>query len=509
MVVARTTRMAFCGSPRRPTSRAPASITVTPSDGGASTGDSFNVNFVADTVNEPPFLGPIANQTTTVGTGVTFQLTSTDLEGDAVTYSVLGATANGQAISVQSTIDQATGRVTVTPPAGFVGDIELKVGVKDASGVNDTQSVKLDRGAGRTFDLNASRDTGVFNDDNVTGVNTPTLTVLAPAGQTVTVTVNGTSVGTATATRTAGPVHDHNSGRHAQGGQRTPSPARRTSSDTPLTPLTLTYAAEPAERLRRPRRDRHLAAAHLHASPRRESSSRTSSASSRSETRPARSARSSPGNAGYFAAAMARRQVVFAQGSAVGTSTNTVTVNGGDMLVMYIVQNNTTREPAGPEPGERDNPDTVGTTVAFFSLTGANPDHSPTSRRPMTRREPGDLRLGRPHGRRRSGLQRRGGLGAARGRCPAGDAHRSGCDGSGHVNLIAQLETPKKAQFADKPNTDTPATGEVGVIVADDSTGKIGTLNPGDAGYAAAALAGARFSSTRGRTPARVRLSRP
>jgi len=98
------------------------SITVTPSDGGASTADSFNVSFVADTKNEPPFLGTIANQTTTVGTGVTFQLTSTDLEGDAVTYSVVSATANGQAVTVQSTIDQATGRVTVTPPAGFVGD---------------------------------------------------------------------------------------------------------------------------------------------------------------------------------------------------------------------------------------------------------------------------------------------------------------------------------------------------------------------------------------------------
>ena len=133
---------------------------------------------------------------------MTFQLTSTDLEGDAVTYSVLGATANGQAISVQSTIDQATGRVTVTPPAGFVGDILVKVGVKDASGVNDTQSVKVT--VAGSFDLNASSDTGALNDDNVTGVNTPTLTVFAPAGQTVTVTVNGTSIGTATATSTAG-----------------------------------------------------------------------------------------------------------------------------------------------------------------------------------------------------------------------------------------------------------------------------------------------------------------
>ena len=58
-----------------------SAITVTPSDGGASTPDTFNVSFVNDSLNEHPFLGDILDQTTTVGTGVTFQLSSTDLEG--------------------------------------------------------------------------------------------------------------------------------------------------------------------------------------------------------------------------------------------------------------------------------------------------------------------------------------------------------------------------------------------------------------------------------------------
>ena len=103
------------------------SITVTPSDGGTSTGRTFGVTFVADARNEPPFLGVIPNQTTTVGTGVTFQLTSTDLEGHAVTYTVIGATNDsGQAVTVQSSIDQATGRVTVTPPVGFTGPLNVK-----------------------------------------------------------------------------------------------------------------------------------------------------------------------------------------------------------------------------------------------------------------------------------------------------------------------------------------------------------------------------------------------
>src|SRR4029079_19759631 len=47
-----------------------------------------------------------------------------------------------------------------------------------------------------------------------------------------------------------------------------------------------------------------------------------------------------PGSAGYFAAAMARRQPVFAR-DAVEGATKTVTANGGDILVLYLVQGST------------------------------------------------------------------------------------------------------------------------------------------------------------------------
>ena len=461
-----------------------SSITVTPSDSGTSTGDSFNVNFVADTVNEPPFLGPIANQTTTVGTGVTFQLTSTDLEGDAVTYSVLGATANGQAISVQSTIDQATGRVTVTPPAGFVGDILVKVGVKDASGVNDTQSVKVT--VAGSFDLNASSDTGALNDDNVTGVNTPTLTVFAPAGQTVTVTVNGTSIGTATATSTAGqytitvPANVLKVGANTIAG---------TAGSTQLTPLTITYAPS--------LRNLYVVPGAIGSSQQVTFTFTSAQSFFQSEfgffkVDNAAGAIGSlqPGSAGYFAAAMARRQVVFAKGAAVGSST-TVTVNGGDTLMMYIVQGNTSTNLLSSNPSNA----RTGSTLAFFSLTGANPDlFAHVSAADDTLASQAiygfeDLVSGGDRDYNDVVVSVR----------PTSATALTTLQVPGATNRTVPVTATLKS--AKKTPTDTGSTtagGEVGFFIVDNATGSIGNLTPGSSGYVAAALGRAQVLFAQG-----------
>ena len=244
-----------------------------------------------------------------------------------------------------------------------MGDILVKVGVKDASGVNDTQSVKVT--VAGSFDLNASSDTGALNDDNVTGVNTPTLTVFAPAGQTVTVTVNGTSIGTATATSTAGqytitvPANVLKVGANTIAG---------TAGSTQLTPLTITYAPS--------LRNLYVVPGAIGSSQQLTFTFTSAQSFFQSEfgffkVDNAAGAIGSlqPGSAGYFAAAMARRQVVFAKGAAVGSST-TVTVNGGDTLMMYIVQGNTSTNLLSSNPSNS----RTGSTLAFFSLTGANPD---------------------------------------------------------------------------------------------------------------------------------------
>ncbi|WP_158633671.1 peptidylprolyl isomerase [Tautonia sociabilis] len=117
-----------------------ATITVTatdPASGGASTDtETFQVNVVANSENQRPFLGPIPNQFTTPGTPVQFPLNATSTNpGDQLTYAVGGGTASdGTFAPVQNataTVDQATGLVTVTPNSGFEGTINLLVGVRD------------------------------------------------------------------------------------------------------------------------------------------------------------------------------------------------------------------------------------------------------------------------------------------------------------------------------------------------------------------------------------------
>ena len=322
------------------------------------------MTFVADARNEPPFLGVIPSQTTTVGTGITFQLTSTDLEGHAVTYTVIGATnSSGQAVTVQSSIDQATGRVTVTPPVGFTGPLNVRVGVKDSSGTNDTAVVTVT--VGGNIDLDTASDTGVLNDDNVTGSNTPTLTIFAPAGQTVNITVNGTAAGTATPTGTAGQYKITLAAGLLRVGANT---IAGTAGSTTLSPFTLTYAPS--------LRNLYVVPGAV-GTPQQVIFTYTSAQSAfQSEYGYFKVDNANgaiggllPGAPGYFAAAMARRQIAFARGAAV-QATTTINANGGEFLVMYIVQGNTSANLMTANPTNA----RTGSTVAFFSLTGANPD---------------------------------------------------------------------------------------------------------------------------------------
>jgi len=460
------------------------SITVTPSDGGVSTADSFNVSFVADTKNEPPFLGTIANQTTTVGTGVTFQLTSTDLEGDAVPYAVVSATANGQAVTVQSTIDQATGRVTVTPPAGFVGDIKLKVGVKDAGGTNDTQTITLT--VTGSFDLNAGSDTGVLSDDNITGTNTPTLTVLAPSGQTVTVTVNGSSIGTAAATSIPGQYTITIPAGVLKVGANT---IAGTAGATQLSPFTLTYAPS--------LRNLYVVPGAIGSSQQLTFTFTSSESDFQSEfgyfkvdNLNGAIGALQPGSAGYFAAAMARRQLVFARDAAVGT-TKTVSANGGDILVLYIIQGNTS---ANLLTSNSTNSRT-GAHVAFFSLTGANPDqfaHVSASDDTLASQalygfedllDGGD----RDYNDIVVSVRAANSTPLTTLQVPSA-ANRT-------VPATATLKSAKKSPS--DPGT-TKAGGEVGFFLVDNITGSIGNLTPGAAGYVAAALGRAQVLFAQG-----------
>src|SRR5262249_2765744 len=118
-------------------------ITVTATNANNETSQkTFNVSAVTDMNADPPFLGPIGDQTTAVGRPATFNLTSTDLSGAGVYYdaAITSNPANGTL-----TVDHTTGAITVTPNADFVGDIQVIVGIQDAARtVNyDTQQISV------------------------------------------------------------------------------------------------------------------------------------------------------------------------------------------------------------------------------------------------------------------------------------------------------------------------------------------------------------------------------
>lgn len=460
-----------------------SAITVTPTDGGgAGTPETFDVTFVADTINDPPFLRPIADQTATAGTPKTFTLTSTDLENDTVTYSVVSATSGGQAVNLNPQIDQATGRVTVTPPAGFTGTIDLTVGVRDGgTAPEDTQRIRLTVAASNTsFDLRPSSDTGVLGDDDVTGSSTPTLTVTAPANQTVRVTVNGTDIGAATATATAGryritiPAGRLRVGTNTIAGTATPAGGTATQ----LNPFTLTFA---------PRLREAYVVPGDRGTPQQVRFSLVSSQAGfenefgffRADDATGRIGGQRPGDPGYAAAALSRRQVVFAPGADVGTASN-FTANGGEVLVPYLVQNSTGENLLAVNPENN----TDGLTVAFFGFTAANPDgvahvssvDEPEASRVVYGWE--DLTGGGDRDYNDMVVSVRRASDTATTLTVPGGSGRT-------VSMVAALGEAQKAAGGDG----TPSGGEVGVIAADDASGRIGTLNPGDPGYAAAALA--------------------
>ncbi|QDV67387.1 Putative peptidyl-prolyl cis-trans isomerase [Rosistilla carotiformis] len=226
-------------------------ITVTDSDGN-QTSQVITVNVTADNQlnsNGKPFLGDLSDVATTAGQAATIQLSSTDVEGDAVTYAAFKVGSVGYTTSV----NQSTGEVTVTPPAGFVGTFEVQVGVKAASSTVtqadstafdlQTLSVTVQASALQGVTLNAASDTGVSNSDGITSSTNPTFTISGTtAGSTVELLSGSTVIGTAVATGTTTQI---TTTQLASNGNGTYSiSARQTSGGTTsaaTSPITVVY----------------------------------------------------------------------------------------------------------------------------------------------------------------------------------------------------------------------------------------------------------------------------
>jgi hypothetical protein len=82
-----------------------------------------------------------------------------------------------------------------------------------------------------------------------------------------------------------------------------------------------------------------------------------------------------PGSAGYAAAALARAQILFANGAATGATKN-LNLAANQFLVFYFVPNGTAAQVASTNPTNS----ASGTRVAYFSIPSANPDGQAHSR---------------------------------------------------------------------------------------------------------------------------------
>ncbi len=354
---------------------------------------NYNTKAFSITVNSDvvvtPTLGPISDQTTVSDTPVTFTLTSDDPIGDGVFYVVVDPTTFGAPSNVTVGIDQDTGLVTLTPSAGFSGTINLLAGVRsataeDAQANYNTEAFLLtvtpnipDAPTGLAVD--ASSNTGPFDGNGYVTTNTPKLTVNAVSGATVQFKLNGIVIATATETSTGSGVYTATlpAGKLAVGANSITAIATTTGGTSPdSTVLSVTYAPN------------YSGAAYVVPGSPGTSQQLTITWSAKkagynnelgyfiADSINGSIGEISPGSAGYAQAALSSstRVVLFSKGQSVGAS-KTITLQAGQMVVFYLIQNNTTANFLAKNPSNTPNGNNkADSPLAFFSIQAANPD---------------------------------------------------------------------------------------------------------------------------------------
>ncbi|MEO1529383.1 MAG: peptidylprolyl isomerase, partial [Planctomycetota bacterium] len=232
-------------------------VTVTVADGDGNThSQTFQVDVNNDSSNSQPYLNDVTvPDRFDVDTDAVLQLSSTDIEGDAVTYSAAVATGGTGATA---SIDQ-NGLLTVTPAAGFTGPVDVIATVSPGPGVvgngandSDNQRLTFNFEAEQTtpsvptaIDLRASSDTGTSDSDNITNAGSLSFTVDGvESGATVQLVNVQTSavIGEATATGTSVTVTTSNIAALGDGEYRVAARQTLNGLTSQLSsPITVTY----------------------------------------------------------------------------------------------------------------------------------------------------------------------------------------------------------------------------------------------------------------------------
>lgn len=110
-------------------------VTVQVSDGTDTDSATFNVNVTA--VNDAPVLTGVGNQTMLEDTSVNISLSASDIESDALTYSLVTASSELNAVISGSTLT-----VTVTPATNYNGVGAITLEVSDGA-LTDTETFNV------------------------------------------------------------------------------------------------------------------------------------------------------------------------------------------------------------------------------------------------------------------------------------------------------------------------------------------------------------------------------
>jgi cyclophilin family peptidyl-prolyl cis-trans isomerase len=186
-----------------------ADVTLTATDAqGHAFARTFHVTVSADTANSAPFLINPTNVRGVSGQNIQLQLQALDAENNPSFFDA--AKPSGETVNYTLNVDNNTGLVTITPPAGFIGKFNVVVGVRGATTATtndqfDTQEVEVTvaPAAPTAIDLLAASDTGDSNSDNITNASTLQFTISGVTNGALVKLMKGTSVlaqGTATGT---------------------------------------------------------------------------------------------------------------------------------------------------------------------------------------------------------------------------------------------------------------------------------------------------------------------
>ena len=341
-----------------------------------------------------PTLGLVDDLTTTVGVPLSFSLASTDPLGSGVVYNVVDATTLGAPANVTVSLDQSSGLVTLTPAAGFTGTINLLAEARDAGSPDDqanyatkafslavnasTSSTPLAAPSAPTgLAIDSSGDAAPFDGNGFVTTNTPVLTLTAETGATVNVKLNGTVIGAATESATQAGVYSLilPAGKLGVGtNSLTATVADTNGTSTDSTPLSVTYAPDYSQGV-------YLVPGAV-GSPQTITIDWTEKNAAFNnefgyfvvDSADGSIGGVTPGSAGYAQAALssASRTTLFSKGDKAG-ATKDVTLQGGQRIVFYLIQNNTTANFLAKNP----------TNSVTATIRPPNRSRSSASKRPI------------------------------------------------------------------------------------------------------------------------------